>query len=93
MKFEIYRKSQIAIEYCYRHQENFPTCHIFWVFASTAERFERAYADIARRLKLPGWEDSRVDTCQIVSDCLCDGDHDGWLMILDNADDENVFFS
>ena len=87
------RKSQIAFEYCYGYREKYPTKHIFWVFASTAERFERAYADIVRRLNLPRWNDPKADTLQVVSDWFYDGDHDGWLLVLDNADDETVFFS
>ena len=89
----MYRKSQIAIEYCYRYRETHPVHPILWVFASTAKRFEQAYQDIARRLKLPGWDDPSIDTLRLVSEWLTDGNHDGWLMILDNADDEDVFFN
>ena len=87
------RKSQIAIEYCYRYRKTHPAHPILWVFASTTERFEQAYRDIARRLNLPRWDDPNVDTLRIVSDWLNDEDHDGWLMVLDNADDESVFFN
>lgn len=85
------RKSQIAIEYCYRYSEKYPDCTVFWVYGSTVERFEQAYENIARSLELPGWNDPKANTLQIVSDWLRNGDHKGWLMILDNADDEDVF--
>ena len=87
------RKSQIAIEYCYRYRQKYPDRPILWVFANTAERFEQAYRDIARRLNLPRWDDPATDVLRIVSDWLTDGDHNGWLMILDNADDESVFLN
>lgn len=92
LKSEMYRKSQIAIEYCYRYREKNPRCSVFWVYSSTAERFNQAYKDIARRLNLPGWNDPGANTLQIVSDWLVDGTHENWLMVLDNADDEDTFF-
>lgn len=61
--------------------------------ASTFERFNQAYKDIARRLDLPGWENPKIDTLQIVSDWLTDDDHPHWLIVLDNADDADMFFN
>lgn len=81
------RKSQIAIECCYRYREKHPQSTVFWVYSSTVERFNQPYKNIARRLDLPGWKDPGANTLQIVSDWLVDGDHENWLMILDNADD------
>ena len=91
-EFMLYRKSQVAIEYSYRYRAKYPSRHVFWVHASTTERFDQAYRDIARRLNLPEWNDPSVDTLQIVSDWLNGRDHNGWLIILDNADDQKVFF-
>ncbi|KAI4134497.1 MAG: hypothetical protein LQ347_001477 [Umbilicaria vellea] len=84
-------KSQIAIEYCYRYRSKNPNRSIFWVHASTFERFDQAYKDIARRLKLPKWDDPKTNTLQIVSDWLTDEDHPEWLIVLDNADDADMF--
>ena len=90
--FEWCRKSQIAIEYCYRFKETHPQSYVFWVHASSAERFEQAYDDIARRLKIPGWDDPKISKLKLVSDWLNDTNHIKWLVVLDNADDEHVFF-
>ena len=60
---------------------------MFWVHASTRQRFDQAYIDIARRLELPGWRDPGIDTLRLVSDWLNEADNGGWLMVLDNADD------
>ncbi|MCJ1266225.1 hypothetical protein MMC22_006108 [Lobaria immixta] len=84
-------KSQIAIEYCYRYQNLHPEKHIFWVHASTRQRLEQAYRDIARRLQLPGWNDPAVNTLQLVSEWF--NDDENWLMVLDNADDHDTFFA
>ncbi len=88
-----YRKSQIAIEYCYRFRDDNPHAHIFWVHASTKERFDEAYRDIARRLEITGWNDPSVDTLRLVSGWFNEADDETWLMVLDNADDLDLFFT
>ncbi|MCJ1240785.1 hypothetical protein MMC14_008789 [Varicellaria rhodocarpa] len=85
-------KSQIAIEYCYRYRIKHPNRCIFWVHASTFERFDQAYRDIARRLDLPGWNDPKTNTLQVVYDWLTDEDRPRWLIVLDNADNVDFFF-
>jgi len=85
------RKSQIAIEYCYRYRNLHPNKHIVWVHASTRQRLKQAYRDIARRLELPGWNAPAVDTLLLVSEWF--NDNEQWLMVLDNADDLDTFFA
>ena len=86
------RKSQIAIEHCYRFRYQNPNSHVFWVNGSSVQRFEQAYAEISRRLELPGCEDPKVNKLAIVSNWLSDESHEPWLLLLDNTDDERVFF-
>lgn len=86
------RKSQIAIEHCYRFRNENPNSHVFWVNGSSVQRFEQAYAEIARRLKLPGWDDPKVNKLEMIYDWLSDEPHEPWLLLLDNVDDEGVFF-
>ena len=86
------RKSQIAVEHCYRFRDENPNSHVFWVNGSSVQRFEQAYTEIARRLKLPGWEDPKVNKLEMIYDWLSDEPHESWLLLLDNADDESVFF-
>ncbi|CAD6573262.1 MAG: hypothetical protein ASARMPREDX12_005928 [Alectoria sarmentosa] len=57
----------------------------------TRQRLEQAYRDIARRLELPGWNDPSVDTLLSVSEWF--NENEGWLMVLDNADDRDTFFA
>ena len=88
------RKSQIAIEHCYRFQESYPTSNVFWIHCSKAERIEQEYKEIARKLELPGWDDPKVNIGQMILDRLSDPKHGIWLMVLDNADDDDdTFFS
>ena len=63
------------------------------MYASTFERFDQAYRDIARKLNLPGWNDPKTNTLQVVSDWLTDEDHPHWFIVLDNADDADMFFN
>src|SRR5947199_154886 len=88
-----FSKSQIAIEYCYRFKAKNPSSSVFWVHASTAMRFDQAYNDIAKKLNLPGHEDPKVNILQLVYEWLSNEDHNTWLMVLDNADDIETFFS
>lgn len=87
------RKSQIAITFCYQFRDQYPNRHVFWVYASSVQRFEQGYTDIARRLKLPGYDRPEVNQLELVSDWLSDETHEPWLMLIDNADDEGVFFN
>ena len=87
------RKSQIAIEYCYRFQEKNARSCVLWVHASTSARFHEAYETIARKLSLPGLENPNADILQLVHDWLSDERHYSWLMILDNIDDMETIFT
>ncbi|KAF8246080.1 hypothetical protein K440DRAFT_554061 [Wilcoxina mikolae CBS 423.85] len=85
-------KSRIAIEYCYRYKDNHPEARVFWVHASNIARFEQAYKDIATELDLPGLDDPNTNILQLVTKWFADDGNGPWLFILDNADDEGIFF-
>ena len=84
------RKSRIAIEYCYRFKDRHADSDILWVHASTKGRFEQAIKAIARNCELPGWDDPAKNSLDLVHDWL--NGHSTWLMVIDNADDKDVFF-
>jgi len=52
----------------------------------------QAYQDVAQALKLPGCNDSKIDPCELVFKWLNEDDSGDWLLILDNADDTDLFF-
>ncbi|KAE8454609.1 hypothetical protein EG329_000232 [Mollisiaceae sp. DMI_Dod_QoI] len=85
-------KSQIAIEFCYRFRDQHRESHIFWIHVNTVSRMDQAYKEIARKIGIPGISDPNVDTLQLVSDWLSDDAHGPWLLVLDNADDMDIFF-
>jgi tetratricopeptide (TPR) repeat protein len=65
---------------------------IVWIHASEPTRFRQGYRDMADQLLLPGREDPKADVLQLVHAWLSDRRNGQWLMILDNVDDDGVFF-
>ena len=86
-------KSQIAIEFAYKQRDLKPQMHIIWLYTATDARFRQACRDIGREVNLPNIDDSDVDACGLVRDWLSSEESGEWLLILDNADDEQLFFS
>lgn len=66
---------------------------VFWIHASSSSRFEQEYRDIAEQIGIPGRDDPHVNTMQIVCRWLSDEANGPWLIVLDNVDDDNIFFS
>jgi tetratricopeptide (TPR) repeat protein len=88
----VFRKSQVAIEYAYRVRDSAPQTSVFWVHASNSARFEKDYREIADKIELPGRYDPSADVLRLVAGWLSDEKNGRWLMVLDNADDDDVFF-
>ncbi|KAE9370158.1 TPR-like protein [Stipitochalara longipes BDJ] len=84
-------KSRIAIEYSYRYHEQHPGSSIFWVHGGSRTRVMADYSKIAERLEILGRDKPNVDILTLVSDWLNDEENGPWLMILDNADDTDVW--
>lgn len=84
------RKSRLVIRYARNTQRNFPQTYVLWVYAGTQELFISSFRDIAQELSLDGWDDTKADVLRLVLNWLRPGNRD-WLMILDNADDIDVF--
>lgn len=83
----LYSKTQIAIEYAYRRQEE-TSCSIFWVNADSEARFTKDYSDIAKIAGLsPDLKDE--DLLRAVQQWM--EQRTNWLLVLDNADDLTIF--
>ncbi|KAF7552766.1 hypothetical protein G7Z17_g4097 [Cylindrodendrum hubeiense] len=83
----------IALAYVYWLQEIHPEVSVFWIHASNAERFRQGFAYIAQECEIPGYDDPRSDVLQLVKVWLEKKNRGRWLMVIDNADDTQVFFS
>jgi tetratricopeptide (TPR) repeat protein len=77
-------KTQIAVEYAYRHRDEYSA--VFWSFAGTEQSVRGGYAAIAALLDLPEKESQEQAT---VTDAVKNWleQNAGWLLVLDNADD------
>ncbi|KAK0729439.1 hypothetical protein B0H67DRAFT_479222 [Lasiosphaeris hirsuta] len=69
-----------------------PEVSVFWVHASSAERFRQSYASIAQECQVPSYDDPKMDMLLLVKKWLERQDCGRWLMVIDNADDTQVFF-
>ncbi|KAJ5963042.1 hypothetical protein N7501_007983 [Penicillium viridicatum] len=85
-------KTQTAIEYSYRVRESAPDAWVFWIHASNAARLEQGYQQIAVVAEIPERDDPKINILQLVYQWLCDARNGRWLMVLDNADDDGIFF-
>ncbi|KAI1827201.1 hypothetical protein F4861DRAFT_494406 [Xylaria intraflava] len=85
-------KTQIALEYMFRLRKECPDMSVFWVHASTTERFRQAYDSIAEECQIPGHNDPKIDVLSLVKKWLENKDHGRWLMVIDNADDAQIFY-
>ena len=63
----------------------------FWIHASSTERFHLAYTTIAQHCQIEGHKDTKNNILQLVKDWLESKHRGNWLMIIDNADDVDLF--
>jgi hypothetical protein len=77
-------KTQTAVEYAHRHLDEYD--HIFSVSAASREGLLSGYATVAGLLKLP---EAAVQEQALAVEAIKRwlGSNQGWLLILDNADD------
>ena len=77
-------KTQIAAEYAFRYGDEYT--HVFWVLAATRDTLIADFVKLAQLLDLP--EKDQQDQQRIVLAVKrWLAAHDGWLLIMDSADD------
>ncbi|KAK3898738.1 P-loop containing nucleoside triphosphate hydrolase protein [Staphylotrichum tortipilum] len=86
-------KSQLAIEFAHRVAAWQPDTWVFWVHAGTQARVEEGFRMIADAIKLPGRNQPKADIPQLVYSWLSKERNGRWIMILDSADDHDVFYT
>ena len=89
LHFLHHRKSQIAFKYAQKWSAK---RSVFWIKADTAENLESGYSAIARKV-IQNFQHGKVDVFAAVKECLERLNSPQWLMVLDGADDMEVFFS
>ncbi|KAI1408969.1 P-loop containing nucleoside triphosphate hydrolase protein [Hypoxylon sp. FL1857] len=90
-------KSQLAIEYAYRVKDSASMqkqdIWLFWVHASTKARVQESFKSIADVLKLSARHQPGADILRLVERWLSNEHNGKWFMVLDSADDLNVFYN
>jgi hypothetical protein len=86
----MYRKSQLAIEHCYRLRERSPDTWVFWIHASNTDRIKQGYREIAELGKIPGRTDPKQNIFKLVARWVRDETKGRWVLTLDNLDDDTV---
>jgi tetratricopeptide (TPR) repeat protein/transcriptional regulator with XRE-family HTH domain len=77
-------KTRAAVEYAFRYGEDYT--HVFWMQATSRETLVADCVTLASLLELPGQDgQDQMLVVQAVKRWLAA--HEGWLLILDNADD------
>ena len=87
-----YSKTQIALEYAYLCYEGASDVSVYWIHASNASRFEQDYVQIGVNAGLSGMNDPNQNPKDIVKQWLRSKESGTWLLIIDNADDADLFF-
>ena len=85
------RKTRIALEYAKKFKKS-DQISVFWVYAGTVDRFRNAYREIARELRIPGYQSPESDILQAVKEWLENKVSGRWLIVLDNADDAEIMY-
>ena len=83
-------KSQLALEVAHRTRQRNRNCCVFWIDASDTDSLYRSYESIARKLGIPGWDDEKVDSRQLVRAYLDGKGERQYLLVFDNADDVSL---
>ncbi|KAH7140533.1 hypothetical protein B0J13DRAFT_527257 [Dactylonectria estremocensis] len=89
-------KSQLAIEFAHQLEQTTPKgdqMRVFWVHAGTVVRVKESFQAIADAMKIPNRNQADTDIMQLVYSWLSNEAKGKWCMILDSADDHDVFFS
>jgi tetratricopeptide (TPR) repeat protein len=80
-------KTQLVLELLYRTKDKHKHCLTIWIPATNGESLHQAYRDVARQLRIPGWEEEKADVKKLVQGHLSKNDAGQWLVVFDNADD------
>jgi tetratricopeptide (TPR) repeat protein len=86
-------KTQLVLELACRFKEKYQNCPILWVPAMDIKSLEEAYLNIAQQLNISGWANNEINAKRLVQHYLNGINAGQWLLIMDNADDINMWTS
>lgn len=68
------------------------THSVFWLHASNMSRVNKTCLEIAKSVKIPGWEYPKTNKLELVKRRLESPRSGKWLLLVDNADDFDMLF-
>ena len=83
-------KTQLVLELAHRVREQ---CAVFWIPVNSLANLQIAYHKVARNLRLAGCEENGVHVLESVQTYLSDENNSPWLLVLDNADEVDLWTS
>ncbi|WP_239379952.1 FxSxx-COOH system tetratricopeptide repeat protein [Frankia sp. CIT1] len=78
-------KSQLAVEYVYRHQADYDV--IWWIPAEWTAQIGSALVDLAQRLRLPVGMEANIAIPNVLEALRTGEPYNRWLLVFDNAED------
>jgi tetratricopeptide (TPR) repeat protein len=85
-------KTQVALQFAYHVKETRPEYSVFWASAVSMASFDQACLGIAEKLDILQGENQKEEPKELVKQHLSSSGAGRWLLILDNADDLDIFF-
>ncbi|OJJ42892.1 hypothetical protein ASPZODRAFT_104127 [Penicilliopsis zonata CBS 506.65] len=82
-------KTQVALELAYSVQDQDPTLSVFWIPSTSIEAIEQAFMSISEQLQLQNVTAANVKSQ--VKAYLSSEMAGSWLLIIDNADDADIW--
>ena len=89
--FAPFSKTRVALQFADMARE-FADMSVFWVYAHNVERLRKTFDDIAKEVDIPGHQDPKADTLQLVKKWLESDASGRWLLIVDNLDDTELLY-
>ncbi|MGW0943534.1 FxSxx-COOH system tetratricopeptide repeat protein [Streptomyces sp. NPDC002623] len=77
-------KSQIAIEYSYRHSSDYDI--VWWIPAEQPAQIRAAFVDLAQRLRLPTSAEANTAVPAVLEALRLGEPYRNWLLVFDNAE-------
>lgn len=85
-------KTQIALALAHETRDEKEDCSIIWIPSTTKESIGQAFRTAAQKFGIHGWNDDKADAMKLVQDHLSSETAGQWLLIIDNADDIDMWF-
>ncbi|KZL81639.1 hypothetical protein CI238_05136 [Colletotrichum incanum] len=89
---EVVRQSRVSLFGLGGVGETYSDMSVFWVHASNADRFRQSFNSIAEEYGIPRYDDPQSDVPMLVRKWLQREDLGRWIMVIDNADETELFF-